>query len=338
MIGSGSSVRQHGTGKSCRKRRFDTGREISFIVVMDLGSTDVFIADAADRKDGLDKILKEYDTSIFTGAAVALKANYNSADPYPASTHIDTLRILAEAILSGNPKSLTLAERSGMGTTRDVLENRGVVALSQRAGFSVSVLDEIDRGGWQEIQSPGLHWNRGFFLPKAVTQADRVVQTCCLKTHRFGGHFTMSLKNSVGLVAKRVPGIVYDFMHELHTSPHQRKMIAEINRFYRTDLVVMDAAEGFATGGPDKGKVVRPGVLVAGTDRVAVDAVGIALLRGTGSTREVTEGRIFALDQIARAAEIGIGIESARDIRLVPLDGPSEEVAAQVQNRLDTEG
>ncbi|OPY39243.1 MAG: hypothetical protein A4E35_00010 [Methanoregula sp. PtaU1.Bin051] len=303
-----------------------------------MGVTDVFIADAAERETGLAAILNEFDTSEFTGAAVALKANYNSADPYPASTHIDTLRVIAETILSENPRSVTLAERSGMGNTRDILQDRGVIALSQQAGFSVTVLDEIDRGGWQEIQSPGLHWSRGFFLPKIVTRADRVIQTCCLKTHRYGGHFTMSLKNSVGLVAKMVPGIVYDFMHELHTSPHQRKMIAEINRFYRTDLVVMDAADGFATGGPDKGKIVRPGVIVAGTDRVAVDAVGIALLRGTGSTREVMEGRIFGLDQIARAAEIGVGIGSAKEIRLMPLDSRSEEVASQVRDRLDTEG
>ena len=55
-----------------------------------------------------------------------------------------------------------------------------------------------------------------------VRTAGGVVQTCCLKTHRYGGHFTLSLKNSVGLVAKRVPGDAYDFMRELHNSPHQR--------------------------------------------------------------------------------------------------------------------
>jgi uncharacterized protein (DUF362 family) len=38
-------------------------------------------------------------------------------------------------------------------------------------------------------------------------------------------------------------------MGELHGSPHQRLMIAEINKFYRTDLIVMDATEGFVTGG-----------------------------------------------------------------------------------------
>jgi uncharacterized protein (DUF362 family) len=83
----------------------------------------------------------------------------------------------------------------------------------------------------------------------------------------------MSLKNSVGLIAKRVPGVNYDFMGELHSSPHQRLMISEINKFYRTDLVVMDATDGFTTGGPDKGKIIHPEVFIAGTDRVAIDAV-----------------------------------------------------------------
>jgi len=47
------------------------------------------------------------------------------------------------------------------------------------------------------VLAPGLDDNKTFL------EAEKVVQTCCLKTHRFGGHFTLSLKNSVGLVAKK---------------------------------------------------------------------------------------------------------------------------------------
>jgi len=301
-------------------------------------TTTVFIADAGDRRSGLLRLLSESDLAMFAGSKVCLKANFNSADPFPATTHPAALRILAEQILAQKPESLTLAERSGMGVTRNVLESLGVVTLAKEAGFSVLVLDGIGRDGWQEIVSPGTHWSRGFFLPRALLEADRVVQTCCLKTHRFGGHFTMSLKNSVGLVAKSVPGIDHDFMGELHRSAYQRSMIAEINRFYRTDLIVMDAAEGFATGGPDRGRLIRPGVLLAATDRVAMDAAGIALLRMAGSTREVMERRIFDLEQIARAAELGVGIPSARAIRLVPLDRPSEGIAGRMQEIFDAEG
>ena len=101
-----------------------------------------------------------------------------------------------------------MAERSGMGNTRTVLEERGVIALAKEKGFSVVVLDELDRTGWTEIQDAGLHWSRGFFLARVVARADRVVQTCCLKTHRFGGHFTLSLKNSVGCIAREYRGSI----------------------------------------------------------------------------------------------------------------------------------
>ena len=262
---------------------------------------EIFITEATDRAAGVRRICGNVDLSDFSGSEIALKANFNSADLPPASTHIDTLDALCMAILAEKPGKLTLAERSGMGNTRSVLEECGVIALAKKRGFSPVILDELDRPGWREIQSPGLHWLRGFFIADAFDRADRVVQTCCLKTHRFGGHFTMSLKNSVGLVAKRVPGINFDFMDELHRSPHQRLMIAEINKFYRTDLVVMDAVDGFSTGAPDKGTLIHPGVMIPGTDRVAIDAVGVALLRSYGTTRDVTEGRIFEQEQIARA-------------------------------------
>jgi uncharacterized protein (DUF362 family) len=224
-----------------------------------------------------------------------------------------------------------------MGNTRGVLEERGVIALSQERGFDAVILDELDRTGWREIQAPGLHWSRGFFIASIVAHADRVVQTCCLKTHRFGGHFTMSLKNSVGLIAKRVPGVNYDFMSELHNSPNQRLMIAEINKFYRTDLIVMDATDGFTTGGPDKGKLIHPEVIIAGTDRIAIDAVGVALLRSYGTMRDVTEGGIFEQEQIARAAELEVGVGSAADIRLFPLDKTAESVVGRIQVQLDAE-
>lgn len=299
------------------------------------GNAEIHITGALDRKNGVRRVLAEFDLSDFSGMSVALKANYNSADPAPASTHIDTLEEICRAILEEKPALLTLAERSGMGNTSLVLEELGVTTLARERGFSAIVLDELNRNNWHEVQAPGLHWSRGFFLADIFARADRVVQTCCLKTHRYGGHFTMSLKNSIGLVAKRVPGLNYDFMNELHNSPHQRLMIAEINKFYRTDLIVMDAVEGFSSGGPDHGKLIKPGVIIAGTDRVAIDAVGVALLRSFGTVPDVMNGKIFELEQIARAAELGVGVASADQIKLVPMDKAGEAAAQKIQSQLD---
>jgi uncharacterized protein (DUF362 family) len=297
--------------------------------------TDLFLAGAADRAAGVDTLLANFDLSGMAGTSVAIKANFNSADPFPASTHRETLNALCNVLRATQPSRITIAERSGMGITRDVLNRTGVLALAKRHGIAVVALDEIDRTGWQEIQAPGISWQRGFFLASAFLRADYVVQTCCLKTHRFGGHFSISLKNAVGCVARNVAGVNYDFMNELHSSPAQRTMIAEINRFLPTSLVVLDAESAFASGGPDKGKVIRPGVMMAGTDRVAIDAAGVALLRSYGTVPDVAEGGIFALEQIRRAAELGVGVASADRIRLVPLDAAGEEAAGRIREQLD---
>jgi uncharacterized protein (DUF362 family) len=296
---------------------------------------EVFIAGAPDRKDAVRTVLGGFDLSVLAGSTVAVKANFNSADPFPASTHPETLEEVCSAILAERPTRLTLAERSGGGVTREVLDWAGIPAMARDLGFDIAVLDELDRTGWLEIEAPLLHWSRGFFLAAAIGRADHVVQTCCLKTHRYGGHFTLSLKNGVGCIARKVPGVNFDFMNELHTSPSQRLMIAEINRFFRTDIVVLDATEGFASGGPDKGKVIRPGVVLAGKDRVAIDAAGVALLRAFGTVPDVADGKIFGLEQIARAAELGVGVGSADAIRLVPLDDAAGPVTEKIQEQLD---
>jgi uncharacterized protein (DUF362 family) len=298
-------------------------------------TADVFITGKKNRITGVQSVLGAFDLSLFSGSSVAVKANFNSADPFPASTHIETLDTVCSAILEQHPARVTLVERSGMGNTRDVMEGAGVFDLARDRGFAVTVLDELDRSGWQEIQAPGLHWSRGFFLAKDVARADYVVQTCCLKTHRYGGDFTLSLKNMVGTIAKRIPGLDYDFMSELHSSLRQKSMIAEINKFCRTDIVVMDATEGFSSGGPDKGELIKPGVILASRDRVAIDAVGVALLRASGTVPRVMNEKIFDQEQIARAAELDVGIGSADRIRLIPLDESGRATAEQIQHQLD---
>jgi uncharacterized protein (DUF362 family) len=296
----------------------------------------VFVADASDRFRGVKRLLDEFD--IAAEGTVALKANYNSDDPFPATTHPETLRALIEGIKGAASGDMVMAERSGMGRTRSVLRNRGVLDLSRKLGFRLADLDAMVLEGWREIPSEGLHWRNGFLIARIFLEADKVVQTCCLKTHRFGGHFTMSLKNSVGLVAARPPGIQHDYMRELHASPFQRLMIAEINKFYRTDLVLMDAAQGFVKGGPESGELIEPRVLLAGKDRVAIDAVGVALLRHYGTTPEVMRGGIFDLEQIARAGSLGVGVTSKDQIDLVPLDDQGQKACHIIKNILDSQG
>jgi uncharacterized protein (DUF362 family) len=111
-------------------------------------------------------------------------------------------------------------------------------------------------------------------------------------------------------------------------------MIAEVNVAYQPDLVVLDGVEAFVTGGPATGKRVDSQVVLAGTDRVAIDAVGVALLRLFGTTPEVSRGPVFAQAQIARAVELGLGISGPDEIELITGDDQSAAYAAQIHEAL----
>lgn len=300
----------------------------------EVDSARVAFVKTRDRVQGVRTALALLDDIEFAHKDVLLKPNFNSADPTPGSTHNDVLRTLLEELRERGAGSITVADRSGMGVTRRVMEEKGVFAMAQGMGFEALVFDELDADQWVMTQSPGSHWQRGFTVARPVLEADAVVQTCCLKTHRFGGHFTLSLKNSVGMVAKQVRGDGYDYMQELHSSPFQRLMIAEINAAYTPALIVLDGVEAFVSGGPDSGQRVRSEVVLAATDRVAVDAVSVAILRHWGTTAEVSEGPIFQQEQIARAVELGLGVDGPEKIRLVTGDEESEAYAADIQEIL----
>jgi uncharacterized protein (DUF362 family) len=221
-----------------------------------------------------------------------------------------------------------------MGVTRDVMAAKDIPALARDLKVKVVVLDELPDSEWDPIRPSGMHWQRGFAFPRVARRAGAIVQTCCLKTHRFGGHFTLSLKNSVGFAAKQVPGDSYNYMTELHRSPDQRRMIAEINTAYQPAIVVMDAMQAFTTAGPDTGTLVEPQLMLAATDRVALDAVGVAILRQHGTTPEVSQGSIFRQDQIARAVELGIGVSRPDLIDIVTDDQASAAAATTIRARL----
>jgi uncharacterized protein (DUF362 family) len=295
---------------------------------------EVFVLKTTDRKTGVPALLKKFALDDYSGKQVALKANFNSADPFPASTHLDTLRAIVENLKGAGASDITLAERSGMGNTKQVFEQMGVSTLARELGFNAVVLDDVDKNGWIKFEHGKTHWLNGFYIAKVFHDADKIVQTCCLKTHMFGGHFTLSLKNSVGLVAKKVPGGMYDYMWELHGSPFQRQMIAEINNAYNLDLVLMDGIKAFVTGGPEKGKVVDPNLLLASKDRVAIDAVGVAILKMYGAKGKIGESDVFEQDQLKRAAELGFGVKLPNDILLTPLNSESQADVEQIEQVL----
>jgi uncharacterized protein (DUF362 family) len=317
------------------RRQFikNTAVGLSFVSTFGLGSlmgkegqgkTKIALVKTNDRAKGVQEALKILDFAPIKNKPVFIKPNFNTADPPPASTHNDTLSQLITEIRNRGASEITVGERSGPPQTKKVLEDKGIFELAKKLNFKIINFEELAEKDWVHFNPKGSHWKNGFYLPRAAVEAKYLVSVCCLKTHKYGGVFSMSLKSSVGLTPKKL-------MRELHTSPDMRKMIAELNQPYTPQLVVMDAMEAFVYGGPMEGTVKNANVIAAGCDRVAIDAVGVAILKELGSKENIMGRKIFEQEQIKRAAELGLGISKPEQIEFVTADKTSADYAQKLK-------
>ena len=288
----------------------------------------VAIVRTTDRRQGVKQVLELFDPRGISGKRVVLKPNFNSADPTPASTHTDTLCQLITELQERDARSVTLGESSGPPETRGVMERKGIFDLASTLGFNVVDFEQIPESQWVFVNPRGSHWPEGFHLPRLVTESEYTVSTCCLKTHGAGGVFTMSLKLSVGLTPKPI-------RRTMHRSPDMRRMIAELNAGYAPRLIVLDGVSAFTHGGPSHGTLKAGNVMIAGDDRVAVDAVGLAVLKELGSNEAIMGRGIWRQEQIARAAELGLGAPGPQAIELVTGDAESRAYADRLRGILD---
>ncbi len=290
----------------------------------DNGKSKIFVISTEDRLTGLEQLLDMADLSFAKGKKVVLKPNFNSSNAFPASTHDNTIRGVVTALKNAGAGEMILGESSGPSGTNSVVNAKGTRALCQEIGCEFVSFDAMPQSDWENFNFQGMNWPGGLAIPKMFREDNGIVLLPCCKTHAFGGQFTLSLKLAVGMTprARR---------NAMHAAPRIRAWIADINKGFTPDLIVMDAIRVFTSGGPDSGTAANPKLLVAGSDRIAIDAVGLAILSRAGSN-VINNRKIFKQDQIARAVELGLGVTSPDDITL---EGNDPTVISELRGILD---
>ncbi len=288
----------------------------------------IALVKTSDRVAGVNECLKLFSYQPVRDKNVYIKPNLNTADPAPGSTHNDTLRQLVKAIHDQGAAKVSVGDRSGPQPTAEVLETKELPAMAEELDFELMNFSELSAQHWVLQHPKESHWPDGFLFARPVLESGYTISTCCLKTHQYGGVFTMSLKLSVGLLPRTQ-------MRELHNSPDMRKMIAEINTAYQPQLIVMDGIEVFVDGGPMEGTRRKADLFLAGDDRVAIDAVGLAVLKELGANEAIMGRKIFAQEQIQRAAELGLGVQSSEQIEFVTPDRASKLYSDKIRTILD---
>lgn len=266
------------------------------------------VAAEADLKTSIQRavnLIGGLDKVIEPGDKVTIKPNFNTADPYPASSDPKFIKALGEVILEAGASKIEIIESSTMRvSTRGVARKTGFDVVAEELDADLIFLDEHD---WVKVKFPRGKYLKGGSIGRPLLDIQKLVLAPCLKTHILAG-FTGSMKIFVGWIK-----------HNQRIRMHARKLqqkIADLASYFSPDLIVMDARTCFVTGGPSSGTCSTPGVILASGDMVSVDVEGVKIIQCCNAKNKL-DMDVWDIPQIKRAVEIGIGAKSDSEIELV---------------------
>jgi uncharacterized protein (DUF362 family) len=221
----------------------------------------------------LRRLLEDHRLDV-RGRTVLLKPNLVEFEP---GTSINTHPLLVHAAYEGflalGASRVVIAE--GPGHRRNTLD------LADAAGYFTTVprfedvfvdlnVDDVARLRPARQVSGMKKW----YLPHTALGADLLVSMPKMKTHHWVGA-TLSMKNLFGVI----PGGVYGWpKNALHWAGID-ECIADLHALFPRQFAIVDGIVGMEGNGPIQGVPKPLGVLVAGSDPVAVDATCCRIMR-----------------------------------------------------------
>jgi len=213
----------------------------------------------------LQMIEPDVDDVLSWKKPILIKPNYINAK-HP-STGITTDSRVVEGIvkfLNGRQiKEIVIGEGSGLSDTFQAFKVAGLDEVAQRYG--VKLLD-LNKDEMIEVNPPNPLSLKEVTVSKTAL-GSTIVSVPKLKLHRFAT-VTLSLKNMMGALASK---------GSMHMGKSLSENIVDLASILKPSLSVVDgiiAGEGHETSG----NPVQMGLVIAGTDPVAVDAVGAAVM------------------------------------------------------------
>jgi len=194
---------------------------------------------------------------------ILIKPNYINAK-HP-STGITTDSRVIEGVVKflkqHNAKEIVIGEGSGFADTFEAFQVAGVDAVAER--WNVKLVD-LNKDEFVEVRPPNPLALKKVKIAKTALES-AIISVPKLKPHRLA-RVTLSLKNMMGAVTPK--GAIHNPLSE---------KIVDLASIIKPSVAVIDgiiAGEGHETSG----NPVEMNLVIAGTDPVAVDAVGAAVM------------------------------------------------------------
>lgn len=256
---------------------------------------------------GIGKFIKK-------GETVLLKPNFNTADPFPGSSDPAFIKTIIDLLYEAGAAKVVVGERTAFVHNGRVLEAAGIVGVAQQAGADIVVFGKdgwralFDRKGWRRVSVPKGLFLKKVSLAKEALEIGRIVYAPLIKTHH-AAEFTGAIKLSMGFVKPFFDQMTFH-------ARHLCEKLAELALVVRPALIIMDARKVFISGGPAKGELRTPNLILASDNQVAIDVEGVKILQGYAGNS--LEGRdVWGLTQIKHAVELGLGPHNEREYEVI---------------------
>ncbi|MHC4160219.1 MAG: DUF362 domain-containing protein [Planctomycetota bacterium] len=201
---------------------------------------------------------------------IIIKPNLTCSDGPPVTTNVGAAEAVYKYCRANCGAEVAIGEGCGTGTTEDVYRATGYTRLAKKYGMRLIDFNSCETALVKKKDTLQL---KQFHIPEIVRRAF-IISLPVLKDHSFT-RTTVAMKNMFGIA----PAPFYSGSwnkSKLH-SPSTHKSVVDVCLYKKPDLSVVDAAVAL-TGMHLSGKHKRIGLIVAGFDAVAVDAVGSELL------------------------------------------------------------
>ncbi|MCL4516731.1 MAG: DUF362 domain-containing protein [Firmicutes bacterium] len=204
------------------------------------------------------------------GDNVLIKPNLlvASAPEAAVTTHPEVLRAAIELVQAAGGM-VWVGDSPGFGNPIKVAEKSGLAEICRETGAVLRDFGEADEAGFAD----GVICKR-FTLARPVREADVVISLAKLKTHGLT-LYTGAMKNLFGCIS----GLNKS---QMHLRFQQREdfagMLVDLYSLVKPALSIVDGVVGMEGEGPRNGRPRPIGVILAGADAVAVDAVGATII------------------------------------------------------------
>ncbi len=210
-----------------------------------------------DALGGMGKFVKR-------GAKVVIKPNiaWDRSPEDAATTHPEVVAAIVTLCKKCSPAEVVVTDNP-CNKWNVTSVTTGIKEAAEKAGAIVRAPLQF-----RKVTIPDAQVLTEAEILEDVLNADVVINVPVVKVHS-GAKVTVAMKNLMGVVKDR------GFFHR--TDLH--RCIAEISRYVKPALTVIDATRILLTRGPQgPGEVKHLGIVAGGTDFVALDAYGSGLL------------------------------------------------------------